>query len=423
MTQKSLVLLFVLSITSVHICAQTLTPNMFDISQAKKGVPIYFETVYTNTRNEPIRIAGASLTGYEPVGEFKWTVKGDTNWIDTILVVPGQQVDLVLRLIEKKDTPTEYYGRFKQIDAEGAEYYLHYDLYSPVPPVWNVSIETPWIDLNALPYKSDTANIILRNTGATTEKVYIRSSLESPFDILKKYNIITIAPFSSAAVPVFFTPREEGRVYRGVSFSRNVNVSYVEGHVTLFGSTRAGDTSGVVAPTPGIEIEDAVIGSSATQDIQFTTTHAETHVVDIALRQGTNVILEPQPLPITINPASPLIVRVRYQPTTTGTIVDTLVVTSSNGSFAISVLRINAVISSVAEFKHTNGAYPNPSSGLVTWSGRPSTIWHIINTVGEIVAIVTSDDQGACSWSTSTSGMYTLVSQRGEEAMRLMIVK
>jgi len=263
---------------------------------------------------------------------------------------------------------------------------------------------------------TDTAEILLKNSGTGDAHIRAITTPSSPFSIVND-GIWVIKPSDSVVVRVAFNPTTEESFADTVAFGFAYIYTEKPIRVRLQG-TGIPATSGLTVQAPPFVISPELSPESRA-NVVFSTTLPEVNVMSMTLRDGTDFFLTPQTMPVKVVPSNPIVVEVTFRPTGPTTFIDTLVVTTDRGTAHVE--RRGYILTSVAEHTTVCSAYPNPSNRTVSWCGRACAPWQIVNTVGEIVAIVTSDEQGACSWSTSTAGVYMLVSQRGDAAMRVVI--
>lgn len=166
---------------------------------------------------------------------------------------------------------------------------------------------------------------------------------------------------------------------------------------------------------------------TSTHAMKFTTLSAEVIVVAIDLRVGISFFVEPQPLPVVVDTAHPLVVNVTWAPSQSVNIwTDTLVVTTDQGKEVIMELNgaiLTTVKDNTSESDTDCQPHPNPSQGSVSWCGDPLLQWRVVDEFGVVVAHVTADADGRVDWRGDQSGFYMAVPERTGKAIPFIVLK
>ena len=406
-----------------QLMAQQIEPWSFDMSGSSIGVPRYFPTRLTNTDGAPQTLRGYMCTGYADV-DMVLLRASDSSSADGHFFLPGEEMDLFVMVTPKSQAPMTLGCNLQVEDTNGVmSFGGSLSLYGTSAKQGIVKSVAPTADFGNIGAGTGTSTtIVLKNTGNGVAHYKAIEEPSLPFSIADN-RIWIVNPSDSVVITVVFEPTTTGEFSDTVVFGHAYIYTPSPVRVMLRGSSGAA-APGLVALTPIVNVNEVQTGAESTVAIAFVASSSGAQVLSASLRDGVAFsIASIASLPVSVSPGDTLVVGVLFSPNSVGTFSDVLTLTMAEGPIVQVVLNGTAIVSGVTESASLCNVHPNPAIGTVHWCSEAQDVWLVINTVGSVVATVSSDDQGRCAWSANSSGTYALRNVRSGEMLRVLVLK
>jgi len=412
----------ILVLLSMPAIGQVFEPTYFNADSAHYAVPFRMDAVFINTHDKPLRYQRSYSCPNPSDGTIGWEVKGKSIAFSDTTIAPGDSIELFCVLISFSYNVSLGCGMWFRA-PDGSSVQPPVGIGGTITKARQMQPLRDTIDLGEVEI-GDTKvdSVILVNVGnGIAHLVFWTNSHDMR---MNDEGLVIVEPGDTVSVAFTYEPTSlgshSGEIVYGSPYSSSLPAYHGAGLAFGSGVPRS------VGLTPLTETVRLFAYSSDNPDVDTSRYFAAqaTEVVSVHLVSGMHFTLDPLSLPITLPAGSKFNVAVQLHTDSVGLFLDTLMITTSDNSTTRVPVVGRVLVTDVEEDADPHCVvHPNPSSSEIEWCGIPNERWQIVNNLGEVVAMLRSDEGGRCAWSGEQSGNYYLVSERTRTSTQFVLLK